>query len=1052
MDEREEIKELIQRYNKLKEDKGREGLKEISEANVRSDFIDDLFAILGWDTKNPDEYDRENYVRGVGHADVALKVDGKPVVFVEAKRFGSIPEVDRDTTDWIEEERQVMNYAASPERKIKWAILTNFEKLRVFNALNGLLILDIKAPWEYEERLEELLYISRDAVKDGLLERLETRREKPDIDEKFLESLNKWRLMLANEIYEKNRDNHILKDGDGISLDKLKSAVQRILDRLIVVRYAEDKLILDNPDQLKSIYESWKRTSTYTSLYDIIENFFIGFDKIHNSKLFQVGHICEEVEIGGDVLGKIVEELYDINFRKFDFDILGNTYETYLGHTLYFKEDGTLGLKPSQETRKESGIYYTPPYVVDYIVKNTVGELLKKKKPEEVSKIKVLDPACGSGSFLIKAFDYFKDYYEKENEKRRKEIEEKIKEYVGKGGNSIHIFDNSGYEGIKEYEKKILKENLHGVDLDRQAAEIASVNLMLKALKKGEKLPLILGENIKVGNSLISGSEDELKKYFGDEWKEKHPFNWGDEFPEVFAQGGFDVVIGNPPYGADLSENEREYISNNYRTSTSYKNSALIFIEKSLNLLKKGERFGMILPKSLAFSQKWKPGRELIKNYIDKAVDVSKAFEDVLLEQIIVILKKIDGKQKYKIESIGSPERMYVDKEYIDKTDSIILHSNSLDFRVFEKMNDNCIYFSDISKTSRGLPFQKYLLETDSKYNVYRGKNISRYYLGGSNEYLDENEIDENNKKIKFLKQPKIISQRIVAHVTKPECHIIIMSTIDRDGVLTLDTIENTVITDDKYSLEFALCLLNSKLISWYAYRYIFAKAIRTMDLDDYYIGKIPIPKKEINQQPFITLVDKMLSLNKKLNSINVDFGHYVDLHPRVQDITLGKYLENLGLGENDKEVLNNANRIEGKVREFEIAEEGNWLVFTVGYERETREGKISKARIRAFKCRIKDRKMHKFLYYSMREFVTPGKVGKGNIYERILKIKVPCFHLNWEKNVTTINEVMEKYLANVEKWEKLDKEIKETDKKIDEKVYELYGLTEEEIKIVEEN
>ena len=488
MDEKEEIKKLIQRYNELKKRKGQKGLAEISEANVRSDFIDDLFAILGWNIKDPDEYDRENYVRRVGYADVALKIDGKPVMFIEAKRFGSIPEVDRTTTDWIEEERQVMNYAASPERKIKWAVLTNFEKLRVFNALNGLLILEIKAPWEYGERFEELKYLSKDAVKSGLLDRLETRRERPDIDKNFLNSLDKWRVMLANEIYEKNKDNSVLKEGDEISLDKLKSAVQRILDRLIVVRYAEDRLILDNPDQLKSIYESWKLTSAYTSLYDMIKNFFKGFDKIHNSKLFQKGHICEEVEIGSEVLGEIIEDLYSINFRKFDFDILGNTYETYLGHTLYFKEDGKLGLKPSQETRKESGIYYTPPYVVDYIVKNTVGEVLKNKKPEEVEKIKVLDPACGSGSFLIKAFDYFKDYYEKENEKRQREIAEKIKEYMGKGGNSLHIFDNSGHEEIKGFEKKILNENLHGVDLDSQAAEIASVNLMLKALQMCRKI------------------------------------------------------------------------------------------------------------------------------------------------------------------------------------------------------------------------------------------------------------------------------------------------------------------------------------------------------------------------------------------------------------------------------------------------------------------------------------------------------------------------------------------------------------------------------------
>jgi predicted type IV restriction endonuclease len=227
---KEEIAKLTERYNSLKKSKSHKEMGAISEANVRADFIDDLFCILGWKIKNPDEYDRENYVRKVGHADVALKLNKEPVVFIEAKKFGAIPFVDRDTMDWIEEERQVMNYAASPERKIKWAVLTNFEKLRVFNALNGTLIISFEAPWDYIEKIEWLLYLTKDSIESGRINSLETRREKPDIDLRFLQSLNNWRLKLANDIYEKNKDNNVLKDEkDKICLEKLKSAVQRIL-------------------------------------------------------------------------------------------------------------------------------------------------------------------------------------------------------------------------------------------------------------------------------------------------------------------------------------------------------------------------------------------------------------------------------------------------------------------------------------------------------------------------------------------------------------------------------------------------------------------------------------------------------------------------------------------------------------------------------------------------------------------------------------------------------------------------------------------------------
>jgi hypothetical protein len=162
----------------------------------------------------------------------------------------------------------------------------------------------------------------------------------------------------------------------------------------------------------------------------------------------------------------------------------------------------------------------------------------------------------------------------------------------------------------------------------------------------------------------------------------------------------------------------------------------------------------------------------------------------------------------------------------------------------------------------------------------------------------------------------------------------------------------------------------------------------------------------------------------------------------------LKSYINKLDIG--DKEVLNNANCIEGKIKKFEISEEGEWLVFTVGYESKTKQGKIDKAKIRAFRCRFKDEKLRKFLYYSIKTYTRAGKLGKGNLYERILKIKIPHFDPNPEKNVEIIYEIMEPYLKAVDEWNKIKTEIEETDKMIDQKVYELYGLTDEEIKVIE--
>jgi hypothetical protein len=401
---------------------------------------------------------------------------------------------------------------------------------------------------------------------------------------------------------------------------------------------------------------------------------------------------------------------------------------------------------------------------------------------------------------------------------------------------------------------KILQDNIFGVDLDKQAVEIAQLNLLLKITEKGHLLPL-LESNIKRGNSLI---DDE--NIAGSE-----AFKWEKEFSEIFEKGGFSVVVGNPPYGAELSAVERNYVSQRFTFAKSNKNTALLFIKKSLELIGENGCLGMIVPKSLAFGQLWKVGRELIEKHLTKVVDVGKAFEGVLLEQMIIILDKSATKREYVLQDIFSKESMTIDKKFIDSTDSIILHGEQKDFDIFKKMNQSSQYLGRITKTRRGLPFQKYLLKEKTNYPVVKGKTISRYNFWFSEEFLPEEVVEGNEKNASFLRQPKIISQRLIAHVTKPRNHFVIMSALDREGLMNVDTVENTILTDKNYSLEFLLCLLNSKLVSWYAYRYIFSKAIRTMDLDDYYMSKIPLPSVKIENSIFIELANRMLSFNERL-------------------------------------------------------------------------------------------------------------------------------------------------------------------------------------------
>ena len=617
------IEALIKKFQQRKSELGEKGLRELGEANVRKDFIDPLFRVLGWKTDDSREYDAESYVRGVGHADVALKIGSKPVIFVEAKKFGGVPSrLERGVqltlagqkiyADWTAEERQVLNYAGMSV-DVKWAILTNFEKFRLFNAKTGDTILNIEATYEYLERINDLMLLTRDQVETGNINKLESRVERPDVDLNFLNSLNDWRLKLARNIH---------KNFPQLSLEDLQTYVQRILDRFVVIRYAEDKWVLKDPDQLHAAYEYWSKTRAYTSLTDVIRQLFVGFNQIHDSKIFEEDKELDNIltRIDNEVLVDIIQALYSQNFRKFTSDILGNTYESYLGHQLYPK-NGDLEIRLRPSLRKAGGIYYTQPPVVDYIVANTLGRktesllyeavrLLEADKIEEsrrkfseITKIRVLDPACGSGSFLIRAFHNLRQTYEAYNEKIEEENQRITKRTVmlRKMGKNKEAWELEAIrpQRIESFEKNILHENIFGVDLDSSAAEIASVNLMLQGLKSGEKLPLILQENIKVGNSIIDSDEAELQKFFGNQFLEMRPFAWKEEFMDILGEG-FDIVLGNPPYFTIATQPKivKRYYQKSSEWSAVYRgqNDVLFyFIMRGLQLLNEGGLLGFIV-------------------------------------------------------------------------------------------------------------------------------------------------------------------------------------------------------------------------------------------------------------------------------------------------------------------------------------------------------------------------------------------------------------------------------------------------------------------------
>jgi len=588
------------------------------------------------------------------------------------------------------------------------------------------------------------------------------------------------------------------------------------------------------------------------------------------------------------------------------------------------------------------------------------------------------------------------------------------------------------------------------VDLDSQAAEIAAVNLMLKALRKGERLPLILGDNIKCGNSLISGTEEELKKHFKERWKEEKPFNWQDEFSQILNSGGFDVVIGNPPHGARLSEEERNFLLERYQVAKGYKNTASLFIERSFQLAKEGGIIGLVIPKSLTFSQKWSVVRDFIFENLQllEIADISKAFPGVLLEQIILLCQKKKGKfDSYRGTRLFWAEKLEtfeIPASLCNELDTLPIHVDPLSLAIYHKVMKKSRLLKEISRTFRGLPIQSKASKqkiADAE-PLLRGDDIKPYYNVAPNLFISKKYSEESREKIEELRKPKIVSQRIVAHVLSPVDHIIIMSTLDQEGLLNVDTVENTIITDSNYDPKYLLAFLNSKFVSWFAYTFIFNKAVRTMDFDDYYVGKIPIfPADKDEQKSVVELVDRLLKLTKSFVESKAEFMEYVNKYPRLSEVKLETYYRSVPA--KNKQVLIQSN-LRGTIMNVNIQESEDWLVFKVDFSEEGKEH----SNVDVLKLKIENETLRGFIAQSIQS--SKKHLGKGNIFGKLLQLPVPCFNKNEEKNLQVIKEIMQEYQKMSSKCVKMGKEMSDLETAMNQKIYRLYRFSEDEIRFIE--
>ena len=333
---------------------------------------------------------------------------------------------------------------------------------------------------------------------------------------------------------------------------------------------------------------------------------------------------------------------------------------------------------------------------------------------------------------------------------------------------------------------------------------------------------------------------------------------------------GFDIVIGNPPYGAKIASSDLKKIKVNIK-DTKNSNSAALFIDYAKNhLIKIDTKDGVvafIVPKSLLFSERWLDLRFAILENTTILIDVEKAFEKVKLEQVVFIWNSRCSDSFYvgrKFLNNLFTRTTRIDKKYPKKFQAWICDVSEKDIILGSKIEGIETYLRNISETKRGLSIQKNL-NTHGDTQVIGGKEVKRYQINGIKGYINRADLNMTNKKTQFLLQPKVISQRLVAHIQNPYPHIKVTSTVDKNGkILSVDTVENTVITDSNFDPVFIAALFNSTLINWYTYRFIFCCAIRTMDFDNYYVGKIPLARITPEQQlPIIELANQILTTKR---------------------------------------------------------------------------------------------------------------------------------------------------------------------------------------------
>jgi type I restriction-modification system DNA methylase subunit len=938
------IKDLITRFIK---NQASYSASSYNEAQLRQEFLNPFFEALGWDISNRQGYAEaykevihEDAIK-IGTAtkapDYSFRVGGTRKFFVEAKKpFVNIK-------DDITASFQLRRYAWSG--KLPLSILTDFEEFAVYDcrikpnkndkASVGR-ILYIRYD-EYENRWDEIASIfSKDSILKGSFDKYaesaKGKKGTSEVDNEFLGEIERWRDLLARNIAIKNPD---------LSQRELNFAIQRTIDRLIFLRICEDRGI--------EHYGTLMALLNGENVYKRIRQNFQKADDIYNSGLF---HFRDEkgraeppdtltlsLQIDDKPLKDIIANLYypesPYEFSVLPADILGQVYEQFLGKVIRLTAGHQAKVEDKPEVKKAGGVFYTPTYIVDYIVKNTVGKLIEGKSPKQIGKIKILDPACGSGSFLIQAYqfllDYHRDWYIKDGiDKNSKGKEPKLAKVL------------SGEWRLSTSErKKILLNNIHGVDIDSQAVEVTKLSLLLKVLE-GENEQSIahqmtmwneralpdLENNIKCGNSLVGTDfyhnncvQETMELNYGgyEEDNERikiNAFDWdgNDGFRDIMKSGGFDAVIGNPPYSYMINEKEQEYFRSKYKFQDYQKDLYLLFLERYAYLIKECGLLGVIVSNTWLQSVTYKNIRRYLTNEYQwlKILHLpEKVFKAVVDTHVLIFERRssyVSKNEKVNIEIMTKdgikPWHQLKLKDIPNNGDCINVVADTAAQKVYRKIIGSskpvsffCDVYNGIKPFEKGKgnppqtditlkeqPFVKEGRRPGKAWSpLLRGSLINRYVnLWDENYWIQYGEWLAAPRDKSIFENP----EKIMIRQTGDS----IISTIIKGTFFARNNIHILLPKTESYALQYILGVINSKLLN-YCYSIMNPeKGEALAEIKKQHVEQFPVypvnlslPQEKKFYNSIIELVFSLLSLHEKVQKIT---GHEKTVIQRQIDST----------------------------------------------------------------------------------------------------------------------------------------------------------------------